>query len=173
MVAARAGSLCLGGLQINLGAGPHWAPASYEFARGDDRGSGQQGLRNAARCALFWSSFLRREGRKQQTSPWADSISQIAVLPAFARPPEKAQLRLLASGGEQKLRQNLSRKRSRPFLQYEQYADCVNCGEVDGSVDPSARRALAYTGCRGAEAYWLSPPERDALLFAKTVRSIS
>jgi predicted dehydrogenase len=58
-------------------------------------------------------------------------ISQIAVLPAFARARENSELTALVSGDRKKLKE-LSRKYKveRTYL-YEQFADCLKSGEVD------------------------------------------
>src|ERR1700758_5341797 len=58
-------------------------------------------------------------------------ISQIAVLPAFAHAEENSELTALVSGDSKKL-QKLSRKyQVARTYSYEQYADCLDSGEID------------------------------------------
>jgi predicted dehydrogenase len=58
-------------------------------------------------------------------------IAQIAVLPAFAHATENSELTALVSGDPKKLKE-LSRKYDvQHTYTYEQYADCLNGGEID------------------------------------------
>jgi predicted dehydrogenase len=73
-------------------------------------------------------------------------ISQIAVLPAFAHAAENSELAALVSGDQKKLK-SLSRKYGvAKTYSYEQFADCLDSGEVDAvyiAVPNNMHRAYA------------------------------
>jgi predicted dehydrogenase len=78
-------------------------------------------------------------------------ISQIAVLPAFAHADENSQLTALVSGDPKKLNQ-LSRKYDvQHTYSYEQYAECLESGEIDAvyvALPNNMHKAYAESAAR-------------------------
>jgi predicted dehydrogenase len=58
-------------------------------------------------------------------------ISQIAVPPAFAHATENSELVAVVSGDAEKLKKLSKKYRVRKTYSYEQYADCLDSGEID------------------------------------------
>ena len=78
-------------------------------------------------------------------------ISQVAVLPGFAHAKENSELVALVSGDDEKLK-TLKKKYKVPHVySYEQYADCLQSGDVDAvyiALPNSMHRHYAQTAAR-------------------------
>lgn len=71
--------------------------------------------------------------------------SQLAVLPAFARAGENSQLTSLVSGAPKKLLKYSAKYLAAHSYTYDQYADCLNSGEIDAVyLALPCRRQRAY-----------------------------
>jgi predicted dehydrogenase len=58
-------------------------------------------------------------------------ISQVAVLPAFAHAKGNSELAALVSGDQTKLRKLAKKYKVARTFTYEQYAECLESGDVD------------------------------------------
>ena len=58
-------------------------------------------------------------------------IAQIAVLPAFAHAGENSELVAIVSGDPKKLKKLAKKYRVEKTYSYEQYAECLESGEID------------------------------------------